>query len=119
MLELAGEQREWIDIEHAAQLVVAQPEQLHQPGRAIALGAAANLRIVALGHRPRSAAAGGDQKSWFSPPNTSLTDPSVKIWRIELVSRSAHESTRTLSGAPAGSGRVSVTTICSSPADPS
>src|SRR5438270_11724492 len=39
MLELAGEQRERIDVEHAAQLVVAQPEQLHQPGRAIALGA--------------------------------------------------------------------------------
>ena len=42
------------------------------------------------------------QNSWFSPPNTSLTDPSVKIWRIELVSRSAQDSTRTLSGAPGG-----------------
>src|SRR5207302_1323604 len=42
------------------------------------------------------------QNSWFSPPKTSLTEPSVKIWRIELVSRSAHDRTRTLSGAPGG-----------------
>src|SRR5947209_4725534 len=58
------------------------------------------------------------QNSWFSPPKTWLTEPSVKIWRIELVSRSAQERTRTFSGALGGSGIVSVTTTCSSPAAP-
>ena len=36
----------------------------------------------------------GTQKSWFSPPKTSETESSVKIRRIESVSRSAQESTR-------------------------
>src|SRR5207245_8732694 len=96
VLDLARQQRQRIDVECAAELVLGQAEQLHQP------------------HRPLALLAVARQNSWFSPPNTSLTDPSVKIWRIELVSRSAHDSTRTLSGAPAGSGMVSVTTISSS-----
>ena len=51
------------------------------------------------------------QNSWFSPPNTSLTEPSVKMRRIESVRMSAQGSTCTLSGAPGGAGMVSVTTI--------
>ena len=35
----------------------------------------------------------------------ALTEPSVKIWRIELVSRSAQESTLTKSGAPGAAAR--------------
>ena len=31
MLELAGEQAEWVDVEDLAQLMLAEPEQLHQP----------------------------------------------------------------------------------------
>ena len=56
-----------------------------------------------------------NQNSWFSPPKTSLTLSSVKMRRIESVSSSAQLSTRRLSGAPARSGIVSVTTICSKP----
>jgi hypothetical protein len=59
---------------------------------------------------------GGGQNSWFSPPKTSDTESSVKIRRIESVSRSAHDSTWMLSGAPGCSGIVSVTTIFSKPA---
>ena len=56
---------------------------------------------------------GGSQNNWFSPPNTSLTESSVKMRRIESVSRSEQLSTRMVSGAPGRSGIVSVTTICS------
>src|SRR5437763_5327387 len=91
MFELAGEQRQRVHVQRPAQLLLAQTEEVHQLRRLLASA----------------------QNSWFSPPNTSLTEPSVKIWRIELVSRSAQESHETLSGAPGGSGIVSVTTTCS------
>ena len=82
VLELAREQRERVDVERLAELVLGEPEQIHQLRRALAL-----RRCVARA-----------QNSWFSPPNTWLTDPSVKIWRIELVRRSAQGSTLMLSG---------------------
>jgi hypothetical protein len=81
-----------IGIEYGAELRVGEPEPVRQQR-------------------------GSAQKSWFSPPKTSLTESSVKIRRIESVSSSAQERTRTLSGAPARSGIVSVTTISSNPAD--
>ena len=91
MVQLAGDQLERIRGEHRAELLVREAEPLGQLG-------------------------GLAQKSWFSPPKTSLTESSVKIRRIESVSSSEQERTRTLSGAPARSGIVSVTTISSKPA---
>ena len=91
MVEVAADDLERVGVEHGQQLVVVEPEQLLQ--------------------------ARGAQNSWFSPPNTSDTESSVKMRRIESVSRSAQERTRTLSGAPGRSGIVSVTTICSKLAD--
>ena len=44
------------------------------------------------------------QNSWFSPPKTSDTESSVKIRRIESVSRSAQESTRMFRRALRASG---------------
>jgi len=87
MVEVAADQVERIGVERREQLLVGEAEQLLEVGRA--------------------------QKSWFSPPNTPLTEPSVKMLRIDSVSRSAQESTRMLSGAPGPSGIVSVTTISS------
>ena len=82
--------------------------------------ASARAQLVARSGRAAvirwAAGCDGAQNSWFSPPKTSLTESSVKIRRIESVSRSAQESTRMLSGAPGRSGIVSVTTICSKPA---
>ena len=88
MPRLAGDRRKRIEVEHRKRLLVAQ---LEPQGDAVQ-----NVSV---------------QKSWFSPPKTSLTEPSVKIRRIESVSSSAQGSTKTLSGAPARSGIVSVTTI--------
>src|SRR4051794_17104995 len=51
------------------------------------------------------------QNSWFSPPNTSATESSVKMRRIESVSRSATDRTVMLSGEPGRIGIVSVVTI--------
>jgi hypothetical protein len=51
------------------------------------------------------------QKSWFSPAKISLTESSVKIFRIDSVSRSAVEMTRIMSGALSLIGIVSVTTM--------
>src|SRR4051794_15961337 len=96
VVELPGEQREWVDVEHRAELLLGEPEERHQPVRPVARA----------------------QKSWFSPAKTSDTEPSVKIWRIESVRRSAHERTRMLSGASGASGMVSVTTISSNGAVP-
>lgn len=53
----------------------------------------------------------GAQNSWFSPPNTSATESSVKMRRTLSVRRSATESTVMFSGAPDWTGIVSVTTI--------
>src|ERR1019366_7653200 len=64
------------------------------------------------GHRDQDDAF---QNSWFSPPNTALTESSTNIRRIESVSSSAHGSTRTFSGQPTWTGIVSVTTISSRP----
>src|SRR6201999_3986435 len=69
-------------VEHGEQLVVAEPEQL--------------LEVR-----------GAAQNSWFSPPNTSDTESSVKIRRIVSVSRSAQDSTRTFNGGPGPIGIVS------------
>jgi hypothetical protein len=87
VLELSADQLERIRVQRGQQLLVGEAEQLLQVG--------------------------GLQNSWFSPPNTPLTEPSVKMLRIDSVSRSAHESTRMFSGAPGPSGIVSVTTISS------
>ena len=89
VVELVRDDRQRVLVEDGEQLVVAEAE--------------ASLERC------------GSQNSWFSPPNTSLTESSVKIRRIESVSRSAQLSTRMLSGAPGRSGIVSVTTICSKP----
>ena len=67
--------------------------------------------IIPVGKR----GGGGGQNSWFSPPNTSDTESSVKMRRIESAKVLAVESTVMLSGAPGRSGSVSVTTICSMP----
>ncbi len=91
VVEVAADDLERVGVEHHEQLVVVQPQQLLE--------------------------AGGAQNSWFSPPNTSDTESSVKMRRIESVSRSAHESTRTLGGASGRIGIVSVTTTCSKFAD--
>src|SRR5204863_1316454 len=98
VVELARDDRDRVDGQHLAQLVVGEREALHELDGG-------------GGHpcAPRRRA----QKSWFSPPKTSLTDRSLKMLRIESVSRSAHESWRMFEGAPGGSGIVSVTTICS------
>ena len=94
VVEVAAEHRERVGVQDGQQLVVGEAEAvLQQRG------------------------GGGGQKSWFSPPKTSDTESSVKIRRIESVSRSAHDSTWMLSGAPARSGMVSVTTIFSKPAE--
>ena len=66
VVELAGEQLQRAGVERADQLLVGEAEQVLQ----------------LLGARP-------GQKSWFSPPKTSDTESSVKIRRIESVSRSA------------------------------
>jgi hypothetical protein len=93
VVELAAENAERIGVEDRQQLVVGEPEPVLQQG-----------------------GGGGGQKSWFSPPKTSDTESSVKIRRIESVSRSAQESTWMFSGAPGRRGIVSVTTIFSKPA---
>src|SRR6201999_4365918 len=85
---LAAHHLQRVGVEHGEQLVVAEPEQL--------------LEVR-----------GAAQNSWFSPPNTSDTESSVKIRRIVSVSRSATDRTLMLSGAPSRSGIVSVTTTCS------
>ena len=38
MLELAGEQGQWVDVERLAQLILAHTEQLHQPRGLLAAG---------------------------------------------------------------------------------
>ena len=85
-------------------------------GRLFRLGSRTIVALVVARPENRLKRRAFPQNSWFSPPKTSLTEPSVKIWRIELVRSSAQERTRTFSGAPGGSGIVSVTTICSRPA---
>jgi hypothetical protein len=85
---VAGEQRERVDVERGEQLVVGEPQTLLEQARG-----------------------GGAQNSWFSPPKTSETESSVKIRRIESVSRSAQLRTVMLSGAPGRSGIVSVMTM--------
>jgi len=90
VVELAADQLERIGVQRGQQLLVGEAEELLQVRRR------------------------AGQKSWFSPPKTPLTEPSVKMLRIDSVSRSAHDSTRMLSGAPGPSGIVSVTTISSS-----
>jgi hypothetical protein len=93
VVEVAADDRERVGVQDGQQLVVGQAEAvLQQRG------------------------GGGGQKSWFSPPKTSLTLSSVKMRRIESVSRSAQERTWMFSGAPGWSGIVSVTTIFSKPA---
>jgi hypothetical protein len=93
VVEVAADQLQRVGAEDGQQLVVGQPEAvLQQRG------------------------GGGGQNSWFSPPNTSDTLSSVKIRRIESVSRSAQDRTWMLSGAPVRNGIVSVTTIFSKPA---
>ena len=87
VIQVVGDDGQRVLVEDREQLVVAQAEA--------------------------SLEGGGSQNSWFSPPKTSLTESSVKIRRIESVSRSAQLRTRMLSGAPGRSGIVSVTTICS------
>src|SRR6201999_4109986 len=82
---LAGDHRERVGVQDRQQLLVREAEERLQRGDA--------------------------QKSWFSPPKTSETESSVKMRRIESVSRSATESTVMLSGAFGRSGIVSVTTI--------
>ncbi len=58
-----------------------------------------------------------DAETWYyRGTKTSDTESSVKIRRIESVSRSAHESVRTFAGAPGCIGIVSVTTISSNSA---
>jgi hypothetical protein len=89
VVELRADQLERIRVQGGEELLVGEAQQL--------------LEV-------RGAAG---QKSWFSPPNTPLTEPSVKMLRIDSVSRSAHDSTRMFSGAPGPSGIVSVTTISS------
>jgi hypothetical protein len=93
VVEVAADQLERVGAQDRQELVVGEPEAVLQEG-----------------------GGGRGQKSWFSPPNTSDTLSSVKIRRIESVSRSAQDSTWMLSGAPARSGIVSVTTIFSKPA---
>ncbi len=93
VVEVAADDLERVGVENGQQLVVGQAEAVLQEG-----------------------GGGGGQKSWFSPPKTSDTLSSVKIRRIESVSRSAQDSTWMLSGAPGRSGIVSVTTIFSKPA---
>jgi hypothetical protein len=48
MFQLPGQQAERIDRQRPAELILAQPEQLHQLDRARGLSAAAELRVVAL-----------------------------------------------------------------------
>jgi hypothetical protein len=72
VVELAGDDGERVLGQDLEQLVVAEAEAGLQEG-----GGGA-----------------GTQKSWFSPPKTSETESSVKIRRIESVSRSAQERTR-------------------------
>ena len=93
VVQVAADDRQRVGVQDGQQLVVGEPEAVLQQRRG-----------------------GGGQKSWFSPPKTSDTESSVKIRRIESVSRSAQESTWMFSGAPGRSGIVSVTTIFSKPA---
>ncbi len=93
VVELAAQDAQRIGVKDRQQLVVGESEPVLQ-----------------------QSGGGGGQKSWFSPPKTSDTESSVKIRRIESVSRSAQESTWMFSGAPGRSGIVSVTTIFSKPA---
>lgn len=74
VVEIVADQAERVGVEDPEQLLVGEAQAL--------------LKV-----------AGGAQNSWFSPPNTSDTESSVKIRRIESVSRSAQGRTRTLSGA--------------------
>jgi hypothetical protein len=70
VIELAGEERERVDVQHEAQLVLAQPEQFHQPRGASALDATAELRVIALPHPPAcsgSGAAGASSASTARP----------------------------------------------------
>jgi hypothetical protein len=93
VVQLAGQDSERIGVQDRQQLVVGEPEAVLQQG-----------------------GGGGGQNSWFSPPKTSDTESSVKIRRMESVSRSAQDRTWMFSGAPGRSGIVSVTTIFSKPA---
>ena len=93
VVEVAADDRQRVGVEDAEQLVVGEPEAVLQ-----------------------QRCGGGGQNSWFSPPKTSDTESSVKMRRIESVSRSAHDRTWMFSGAPGCSGIVSVTTIFSKPA---
>jgi hypothetical protein len=93
VLEIAAEDGQRVGVEDRQQLVVGEPEAVLQ-----------------------QCGGGGGQNSWFSPPKTSDTESSVKIRRMESVSRSAQDRTWMLSGAPGRSGIVSVTTIFSKPA---
>ena len=78
MVEVVGDDRQRVLVEDREELVVAEAEP--------------------------SLKSRCSQKSWFSPPKTSDTESSVKMRRIESVSRSAHGSTRMLSGAPGAAG---------------
>jgi hypothetical protein len=93
VVQVAADDRQRVGVQDGQQLVVGEPEAVLQQRRG-----------------------GGGQNSWFSPPKTSDTESSVKIRRMESVSRSAHDSTWMFSGAPGCSGIVSVTTIFSKPA---
>jgi hypothetical protein len=67
VIELTGDDLQRVGGEDGEQLVVGEAQQL--------------LQVL------------GAQNSWFSPPNTSDTDSSVKMRRIESVNSSAQDRT--------------------------
>src|SRR5215218_9510311 len=89
VVEVARDHGQRVGVQRGQELLLAQAEHL----------------LEVLGGRA--------QNSWFSPPNTSDTESSVKMRRIESVSRSAQDSTRMFDGAPGRIGIVSVTTTSS------